>query len=473
MQRRDFLKRSSCNIGAAMMAAGMGFGTAVPSSTANRPNIIFILTDDQRWDTMGCAGNPIIQTPVMDSLAKNGIRFDKAFVTSPACAPSRATIYTGLYERTHDWTFGRQHLAKVYTDTSFPVHLRNAGYRTGIVGKWDTRTEDNDARKKMFDYEYLNNWPYFKEIDGKQVHLTNVFGDKAVQFIQDSKSEQPFFLSLCFHAPHAENQDPEQFYWPPSCDDLYKDVTIPETDTMDAEFFETQPEYLKNHFNRIDRWFRRFDTREKYQKMIKGYYRMISGIDIEIGKILKELKNLAIDDNTIIILMGDNGYFLGERGFGGKFLLYEPSIRVPLIIYDPRKDASRRNIVQGQMALNLDIAPTILDMAGVAIPAEMQGRSLMPLLNGEKVDWRTDFICEYDCKEFDTIRSEGLRTEKWKYIRYMDYPDSEELYDIENDPMEKNNLAKNALYRKQLIECRTRCDTKIKKILNDRKQKHE
>lgn len=451
------------------LSLGTHFHEAETSkASSDKPNIIFIFTDDQRWDTLGCAGNPIIHTPVMDRLAEEGVRFENAFVTSPACAPSRATIFTGLYERTHDWTFGRQHLAKVYTDMSYPVLLRRAGYRTGIVGKWDTRTEDGDARNKMFDYVYLDNWPYFKEVNGKKMHLTEIFGEKAIQYIRESKPGEPFYLSLCFHAPHAVNNDPEQFFWPSACDELYRDIKVPEPETFDANFFELQPEYLKTHFNRIDRWFKRFDTPEKYQKMIKGYYRMISGVDIEIGRVRKELEELGIEKNTVIILMGDNGYFLGERGFGGKFLLYEPSIRAPLIVYDPRKPANRRNIILDQMVLNLDIAPTILDMAGVHIPERMEGMSLVPLVSGESVSWRKEFLCEYDCKEFNTIRTEGFRTERWKYIRYMDFPNSEELYYLTNDPWEERNLAHREKYRQQLLELRQRCDRTIAKLLSKR-----
>jgi len=469
VKRRSFCGNALLGYAAAIGGVISNSSFAQQSSRNNRPNILFILTDDQRWDTLGCAGNPIIHTPVMDSMAKNGVRFENAFVTSPACAPCRATLLTGLYERTHNYTFGKQGLRKTYTDASFPIHLRRAGYRTGLIGKWDTKTEDPDARNKMFDFEYINRWPYLKEINGRKIHLTELFGEKAIQFIKESTPERPFYLSLFFHAPHAENYDPEQFYWPPACDGLYEDVSIPEPKTFDEVFFNTQPQYLQNHFDRVDRWFRRFDTAEKYQKMVKGYYRMITGADMVIGRVIKELENKGIADNTVIIFMGDNGFFLGERGFGGKFLLYEPALRVPLIIVDPRLNSSRRNLVLPHQALSLDIAPTILDLAGVPVPDYMQGESLMPLVNGDSVDWRSEFFIEYDCKEFQTIRTEGYRTERWKYIRYMDYSDSEELYDLANDPWEEKNLAHEQKYNEQLLEIRRKCNQMIIKLLEEKK----
>ena len=158
-----------------------------------------------------------------------------------------------------------------------------------------------------------------------------------------------------------------------------------------------------------------------------------------------------------------------ERGFGGKFLLYEPALRVPLIIVDPRLDSSMRNLVLPHQALSLDIAPTILDLAGVPVPDYMQGKSLMPLVNGDTVDWRREFLVEYDCKEFRTIRTEGYRTERWKYIRYMDYSDSEELYDLANDPWEEKNLAHEQMYNEQLLEIRNKCNQMIIKLLEERK----
>ena len=292
-------------------------------------------------------------------------------------------------------------------------------------------------------------------------------GDKAVNFLGTCKPVQPFSLSISFHAPHAEDEDPKQYIWPPECDNLYINVKIPGPKATGV--YKTMPGFAKTSFNRM-RWWQRFCTPVKYQEMVKGYYRMISGIDMVIGRVIEELKKLEIDSNTVIIIMGDNGYFLGERGFGGKFMMYEPSLRVPLIIYDPRISASRRNIVFDQMALNLDIAPTILAMAGIDIPEEMQGRNLVPLLSGKNDELRNGFLCEYLSKEFPSIiRSEGFRTERCKYLRYIDRADSEELYDLAADPLEETNLADDQKYKDKLLELRTLCDQTIIKLLSEKK----
>lgn len=460
--RRQFIQSAAYGLGALSM--GVQVLAATSSAEAHeKPNIIFILTDDQRWDALGCAGNPIIQTPNMDRLAEKGVRFEHAFVTTPICAASRASIFTGLYERTHGFTFGTPPMAQVYTDLSYPRHLRQAGYRTGFIGKFGIDVEKG-AIGKMFDsYKNLVRNPYFKKVDGKLRHLTEINGDEVIKFLRSCKPGQPFALSISFNAPHAEDLDRKQYFWPPACDNLYKDVKIPDPKTSDPAFFEAQPDFLKASLNRV-RWKWRFDTPKKYQDMVKGYYRMISGVDMVLGRMMEELKKLGVDKNTVIILTADNGYFQGERGFAGKWLMHEPSIRVPLIVYDPQRALSNQGTVLKQMALNVDIAPTILGLAGLDIPGAIQGRSLIPLLNGEKVKWRTEMFCENLYNHPAIPQSEGIRTARWKYIRYRNHPDFEELYDLIGDPLEEKNLASDERYKEQLLELRERCDQMIKTL---------
>ena len=231
----------------------------------NRPNIIFLLTDDQRWDALGCAGNSIIQTPNMDKLAEKGVRFENAFVTSPICAASRASIFTGLYERTHKYTFTKPPIKQIFTDISYPVQLKRAGYRTGFIGKFGIKVEEG-VIDSMFDRRKLTYFPYFKEIDGEERHLTEINGDHAIEFLCDCKPGQPFCLSLSFWAPHAEDDKKEQYFWPPACNTMYENDKIPIPETADPAFFETHPEFLKKSMNRI-RWYWRYDTPKKYQKM--------------------------------------------------------------------------------------------------------------------------------------------------------------------------------------------------------------
>jgi len=309
MNRRSFIKTLSLGLTASSICAG----NWACSSKQKRPNIIFLLTDDQRLDALGCAGNSIIQTPNMDFLANNGTRFENAYVTTPICAASRASIFTGLYERTHGYTFGQPPIKKEFTTHSYPQLLRQAGYCTGFVGKFGVKISD-ETKANWFDYYFETRYPYFKETeDGKKRHLTDINFDHAIEFIKKSNQNKPFCLSLSTWAPHAHDSEEQQYFWPDSCDDLYKDINIPEPALSDPKFFDSLPEFIKKSLNRT-RWYWRYDTPEKYQRMVKGYYRMITGVDKALGRLMEELKKNNLDQNTIIILMGDNGYFLGERG---------------------------------------------------------------------------------------------------------------------------------------------------------------
>ncbi len=429
-----------------------------------RPNIIFLLTDDQRWDAIGYSGNETIHTPNMDKLAQQGVYFNNAYVTTPICAASRASMMTGLYERKHHYTFEQPPISKELISNSYFTLLKDAGYYTGYLGKFGVKFE-NSLDKELFDvyHPYQRDF-YFRLIDGatKHIHLTDLMGLKAIDFIDNVPSGRPFCLTVSYNAPHAEDRSPEQFIYPLDMDTLYRDVIIPDPPLNSDAYFNQQPEYVKQGFNRV-RWHWRFDTPEKYQKMVKGYYRLISAIDRTIGEITDELEKKGLADNTIIILMGDNGYFLGERQLAGKWLMYDNSLRVPLIIYDPH-NAVHRDI--DDLALNVDIAPTILEYAGVKIPESYQGMSLagytMKKQNPAKN--RNSFLCEH-LWEFKPIpASEGVRTKDYKYFRYRDHPEHEELYDLKNDPLEKNNLAGKEKYQEKLKELRNECNELIEKV---------
>ena len=428
------------------------------------PNIIFILTDDQRWDALGYAGNTIIHTPNMDKLAQKGIYFKKAFVTTPICAASRASIMTGLYERKHHYTFQQPPLAKEFIEKSYFALTKEAGYYTGYIGKFGVKFE-NKSDTSLFDiyHPYARNFYYRLTDNGtKHTHLTDIMGKSAIDFIDKAPNDVPFCLTLAYHAPHAEDSSPEQYIYPQDMARLYRNAIIPRPPLSSDNFFNLQPEYVKRGFNRV-RWHWRFDTPEKYQKMVKGYYRMISGIDHTIGRIRDELDKSGLADNTIIILMGDNGYFLGERQFAGKWLMYEPSLRVPLIIYDPR---SKIHKDINEIALNIDIAPTILEYAGVKIPDSYQGMSLAGYTTSGQnpAKDRNKFLCEHLWNFKYIPPSEGIRTKNYKYFRYRDHPEHEELYDLKNDPLEKNNLAGKQDFEKELAEMRKECDNLIKKL---------
>ncbi|MEX0359638.1 MAG: sulfatase-like hydrolase/transferase, partial [Allomuricauda sp.] len=335
-----------------------------------RPNIIFILTDDQRFDALGHVGNKLVSTPEMDKLARKGTYFKNAMVTTPICAASRASILTGLYERTHNFNFQTGSIRESYMSHSYPTALKANGYVTGFYGKYGVRYE---GLEKQFDhyesYDRNNSYRdrrgyYYKTLGKDTVHLTRYTGQKAIDFINEVKIDQPFCLSLSFSAPHAHDPAKEQYFWQKASDSLLQGEVIPDPELNKREYFEAQPKFVRDGFNRL-RWKWRYNTPEKYQHSVKGYYRMISGIDREIAKIRHTLKEKGMDKNTVIILMGDNGYFLGERQLAGKWLLYDNSVRVPLIIYDPREKKQGNS---DALALNIDVPATILDLAGTERP---------------------------------------------------------------------------------------------------------
>ena len=456
--RRELLRSAVSGFG----LVSLGYTLNSCSSRGRKPNIIFLFTDDQRYDALSCAGNPIIQTPNMDWLAQNGIRFENAFVTTPICAASRASVFTGLYERMHGYTFTKPPIRREYCDLSYPIQLRKAGYRTGFVGKFGVKVSDG-VEDEWFDYYRPSAFPYFKDINGKKQHLTDINMDRALDFIRDTGPEQSFCLSLSTWAPHAHDNEKQQYFWPSACDDLYRDAVIPPPVLGEPSFFESLPDFVKKSMNR-ERWVWRFDTPEKYQEMVKGYYRMISGIDMALGRLLNELKLLGRHKDTIIILMSDNGYFLGERGFAGKWTMHDLSIRVPLIIYDPRMASARRGKIDSSFVLNIDIAPTLLDLAGLPIPEQMQGRSLAPILNGSMFNPRKQILTEHLWDLPEIPQTESVRTERWKYIRYPQHQEFEELYDLQHDPIEKNNLAFDKKYSEILAKLKRTCDQLIHKV---------
>ncbi|MEZ5044763.1 MAG: family 78 glycoside hydrolase catalytic domain [Saprospiraceae bacterium] len=429
-----------------------------------QPNIIFILTDDQRWDALGYAGNALIHTPEMDKLAQSGVYFKNAMVTTPICAASRATIFTGLYERTHGFNFQTGEVRQEYMDQAYPKLLKEAGYYTGFYGKYGVIYNDLSALFNEYEsYDRNNQYPdrrgyYYKTLGKDTVHLTRYTGQKALDFIEKMDPSRPFCLQLSFSAPHAHDGAKDQYFWQMETDPLLQGITMPGPDLGEDKYFNEQPDFVKAGFNRL-RWTWRYDTPEKYQHSVKGYYRMIAGIDLEIKKIREQLARKGLDKNTIIILMGDNGYFLGERQFAGKWLLYDNSIRVPLIIFDPRGKAHQD---VEEMALNVDVPATMLDMAGVSRPEKWQGKSLLPIVNQEKTKLDRDTVLIEHLWEFANIPpSEGIRTKEWKYFRYVNHKASEELYNLQQDPKEINNLAKNKEYQAILKKLRQKCEDLI------------
>ena len=464
LNRREFLNFVAGGSAAALSLAGCDTELAERRAAARRqPNIIFLVTDDHRADAMGCAGNPIIRTPNMDALAANGVRFKNAFVTTSICASSRASIFTGQWTRRHGIIDFRTHFTPEALTQTYPMLLSQAGYRIGFIGKYGVGAKKDLPIDK---YDYWKGFPgqgryEHKDENGNYKHLTRIMGEQAIEFLQGCSEDRPFCLSVSFKAPHVQDSDPRQFIYDRAYSDLYKDIAIPTPETAHPRYFEALPEFLRTSEARR-RWQIRFPNPDKFQESVWSYYRLITGVDVVIGKIRDRLKQLNLDDNTVIMLIGDNGFYLGEYGLAGKWFPHELSIRVPLLVYDPRADSKHRGLTLDQMALNVDIAPTILELAHLNIPQQMQGRSLVPLLKGRKPRWRTEFFYEHPFVHKTIAKSEALRTKRYKYARYTDY-DYEELYDLENDPAETINLAKDDKYQKTLTSLRKRCNELAKK----------
>ncbi len=421
-----------------------------------QPNIVFLLADDLRWNSLNCMGNQMLHTENIDELARNGVRFTHACVTTSISMVSRATILTGQYMSRHKIReFGKPLSEQAFADT-YPAILRQAGYWTGFVGKYGVgqiRASDFDFARE---YERVH---WFPLENGDSIHVTERNAVDALEFLRERPKDKPFLLSVSFFATHAQDNHPDQYRYQPESEKYYKDDVIPVPETASDEYFHKLPPFIANDANegRV-RWHWRFDTPEKYQKYMKAYYRMLTEMDQAIGRIVAELKNQGVYDNTLIIFTGDNGYFHAEHGLADKWYPYEEALRVPLVVYDPRLKPEERNKVIDEFVLNIDIAPSILSAAGSEIPELMQGRDFSALyLSQQNKKWREDFYYEHPfvTSEKRIPSSEALVTRTHKYILWPHYQ-HEEFFDLENDPYEKNNLIKAPGYEEKISEMKNR-----------------
>ena len=430
-----FTRRRFLQTAATAVLAGPAF-TSQSATAEGRPNILFLLGDDHRWDVLGAAGNGIVQTPNLDALSNRGTRFTQAFVSTSICMASRATLLTGQFTSTHGINDFSKPLTPEPLGKTYPLLLRDVGYHTGFIGKWGV---GNEMPADAFDYfdGFPGQGTYLHEVGGETRHLTEMQGDSALQFFGEAPEDRPFCLSVSFKAPHVEDADPRQFIYDPDLQPLYSDVTIPTPETVEEKYFDVLPEFIKTSECRA-RWHRRFSNHAHTQQSIKGYYRLVTGIDQAVGRMVRALERSGRLENTIIVYFGDNGMFLGEHGLAGKWLMYEESIRVPLIVAGPGVEAQ----VRDDMALSNDIAPTLVALAGLAPPESMEGRNLAPVLRGELPPARDECFYEYHYGHGGKIpECEGIRTESWKYIRYTAVePVYEELYHLAEDPLETTNL---------------------------------
>ena len=454
-----------------VLIAVLFLGCAPTDESEKRPNILFILVDDQRNDVLGCAGHPFVKTPNVDRLASLGTRFTNAYVTTSICAASRASILTGQYESSHGYTFGKDPIRVDLGETSYPRILKSSGYHTGFIGKFGVKYEFQDSLiNEMFDYFKPSpmNAPHFVlQPDSTYRHSAEVFGDFAEDFLANQSEEKPFCLSISFNSVHAVDSNLEpgndgHYPYPESSSNLYEGLVFPEPKLSGPEIFAQHPTFLKNSLNR-ERFFWRWDTDEKYQTNLRAYYRMISGYDTVIGRVLFALDANGLRDNTIIIFSADNGYYMGNRGFAGKWSHYEESLRVPLIIYDPRVVKQQNTTVQ-QPALNIDIPATILEYAGESIPDSYEGMSLRNLVEGIETGWRNEFMIEHRMDHDKIPKYVGLRSEQYVYVNYYEQdPPYEYLHDLKKDPDQLINLALQEGYSELLKEYRSKVTDVVEK----------
>lgn len=429
-------------------------GAAV--ANASRPNIVFILIDDLRWDELGCAGHPYIQTPNIDRLAKEGAMFRNAFMTTPLCSPSRASFLTGKYAHTHGITDNVDRSEASHKLVTFPAMLHKSGYDSAFIGKW--HMGNDETPRPGFDHwvsfkgqgTYIN--PDINE-DGKPVkrrgYVTDILGDYAVKFIRRSR-QKPFLVYMAHKAIHPEVTqnddgsiniaDAEKFLPAERHQHAYEGKTIPRRPNY-GRAPDDKPALLRQ----IEGLPPLGPATVTPDESILGRHRTLSAIDENVGEILRALKETGQLENTIIVFTSDNGYFYGEHGLSiERRLAYEESIRLPLLVRYPR--VIKPGTVRNELALNIDLAPTLLSLARLPVPNDMEGRSLVPLLKGERTEWRNKFLIEYySDKVIPRIVRMGyraVRTEKWKYIHYLELEGMDELYELEADPYEMKNVIK-------------------------------
>ncbi|MEO6245191.1 MAG: sulfatase [Opitutaceae bacterium] len=479
---------------AAVVLLCAGLRAAAPA----QPNIVFLLADDLRWDALSCAGHPVLKTPHIDRLAAQGTRFTNAFLTTAICCVSRASALTGQYARRHgvnDFKTPLRSLAETY-----PVRLRAADYYTGFIGKWGVAASDRDYFRESaaaFDFwagdmgqsaywhertcQYIASNatsertrlfcscpPAARQREGVQgagphpalhdpVHAETEFMPAKIRsFLDQRANAKPFCLSVSFKAPHG----PWGGYAPRFAKD-FEGVDIPRAASVTAEEALRQPAFLRASLGSSAglRYAQDASLDGDRNRQFRNYYRLIEGVDFCVGELLRELEQRGLASNTIIIFTSDNGQFAGEHGFTGKWLMYEESIRAPMIVLDPRAPAAQRGQICDALVLNVDVAPTILDFAGMATPPAMQGKCLRPLLREPGRAFREDFFYEhhYDPGPSRHIeRSEGVRGRDWKYIVYLDQtgPAREELYDLRTDKLEMKNLAADPAWQNRLRAAR-------------------
>ena len=444
------------------LPAGLMAAAKSDTNTVQRPNVVFILTDDMRWDAMSVAGHPYLKTPNIDRLAAEGVRFKNAFCTTSLCSPSRASLLSGVYAHTHGV---RDNFTEFPVDRpNFPSTLQGAGYQTAYIGKWHMG-EGNDEKRPGFDYwvSHRGQGKYSGtefNIDGerqvKPGYYTHVVTDLAIDWLKRPRT-QPFLLMLGHKAPHS-------FYTPePKYSNSFAQVEVSYPES--AFELDGKPGWIKERlytwhgiYGPLFEWRKKFpDDRPEAVKdfaaMTRAYWATIQSVDDSVGRLYSTLKELGQLDNTIIVFMGDNGLLNGEHGMVDKRTMHEPSIRIPLIVRYPDLTPADHPKVIEQMVLTVDMAPSIVELCGGSRFKGVHGRSWKTLVQKGDPVWRKSFLYEYNYeKQFPyTPNVRGVRTDRWKYMHYPHGNEGSdrhmaELYDLKEDPDERKNLINDASY---------------------------
>ncbi|WP_379714425.1 sulfatase-like hydrolase/transferase [Haloferula chungangensis] len=460
-----------------------------------KPNIVFLMTDDQRWDTLGCYGRTDVLTPNIDKLAEQAVVFDNAYYAVAICMPSRTTMFTGRYFSDHKVGFTYPYnrtLPKEEFADSYPARLRDAGYRTGFIGKFGIRLESmSKTVAEHFDFfagisTTSKHGPHFPKDDEELQKIyrkdrdpkerTLIKGDAMIRFLETQPKTQPFCLSVSFDA--VKNDRDSDMYGPHV--KLFEDKQMWVPGNW-VEGKNTQLPKVLDHCRGTYLHMDRTSTPELYQKLARRFAVQAYTVDQQVGRLVEKLEEMGVMDNTIIIYTSDNGRFHGSHGIYDKAILYDEAMKEPLIIFDGRSGKEDRGRRVDAMVSSADLAPTMLSLAGVEVPKAMKGQDLKGLLDGtqDTGKWRDSVLMEnFFIQEIFKVqnnpkkakalndeiiannrsyRSRGVRTDRYKYFKYFEHhPVIEELYDLEADPLEQNNLVSNPEYAELLGKLRAK-----------------
>lgn len=455
LSRRQFLGKVGAAAALPLLAAGGSTGLRLEQiNGGKRRNIIFILSDDHRYDFMGFMGKPeFLQTPGMDRMASGGAHLQNAFVSTSLCSPSRASILTGLYAHKHGVVDNNSPVPE--GTTFFPQYLQKSGYQTAFIGKWHMGGASDAPRPGFHRWvSFRGQGTYYDpvlNVDGERVetkgYVTDLLTDYAIDWMKQDR-DQPYFLYLSHKAVHAMFEPAERHRG------KFENVTLtyPESMADTEQNYRGKPRWVKEQRNSWHGVDYMYHGRIDFDTFYRRYCETLLGLDESIGRVLDTLESLGQAESTLVMYMGDNGFSFGEHGLIDKRQMYEESMRVPLLARCPELIAS--GTLVAQMVQNIDIGPTILEAAGLKAPTNMDGRSFLPLLKGRVVPWRDAVYYEYYWERNypQTPTVHGVRTDRYKYMHYHGIWDIDELYDLQADPDELTNLIHSAEHQDRVKE---------------------